>query len=110
MTTAERQDCAHVCTTEVPPANWVGHLIPAARRTDKTAKHHSYSELSDFYDWSCSETDELLQCGSRHTDNPNGTPHLWNVHLQKEIDQRHWSVTVHAVTDDFGWLVEVPTC
>lgn len=110
MTTAERQDCAHVCTTEVPPANWVGNLIPAARRYDKCAAHQSIAELSDHYAWRTHDADASTQYGNRHQNIRGNTPHLWNVRLEKGTDQRIWRTTIHAVMDDFGWLVEVPTC
>jgi hypothetical protein len=110
MTTAERQHCAHVCTTEVPPANWVGNLIPASRRYDNTAAHQSIAELSDHYAWRTSHADASTQYGNRHQNYQGNTPHLWDVNLKKEEDHRCWRTTIHAVMDDFGWLVEVPTC
>lgn len=114
MTTAWRPPLsAHVCTPQIndtPPNNWVGHLIPAAKRYDSTAKIHNSANCSDFFSWKTQPHDGLPQCGERHQGKNNGTPHLWNCHLAQRSGRHIWRATCHAVTDDFGWLVEVPAC
>ena len=110
MTTAETKDCAHVCTTEVPPANWVGNLIPAARRYDATADKHGLKHYSDDLFWRISPDDNFWQHGERHSGQYTGRAHLWLLHLRQKIGQHIWHTNVCAITDDFGWLVEVPTC
>lgn len=140
MTTAERQDCAHVCTTQLihasgyidplngldntrrfwpvdqqqiddtPPVNWVGHLIPAAKRYDATATEHDLNKFSDDYFWRTTFYDPHWQLGHRHAGVKRDAPHCWIVHLRQQIGRITWSTEVHAATDDFGWLVEVPAC
>lgn len=95
---------------DTPPSNWVGHLIPAAKRYDSSADIHNSPGLSDFYCWKEQPNDELFQCGERHQGKRGGTAHLWTCHLAQRSGRHIWRATCHAVTDDFGWLVEVPTC
>ena len=95
---------------DTPPSNWVGHLVPAAKHYDSSADIHNTPGLSDFYCWKEQPKDELFQCGERHQGKRSGTPHLWTCHLAQRSGRHIWRATCHAVTDDFGWLVEVPTC
>jgi hypothetical protein len=107
MTIAERKDCAHVCTTEVPPANWVGNLSNQGRCTDVTAKHTHSAILSDFYGWATNPSESAAHSASRHeTDDARH----FSVRISQMLQGRRWVTTTQAVMDDFGWLVEVPTC
>lgn len=95
---------------DTPPSNWVGHLVPAAKHYDSSADIHNTPGLSDFYCWKEQPKDELFQCGERHQGKRSGTPHLWTCHLAQRSGRHIWRAICHAVTDDFGWLVEVPEC
>lgn len=90
---------AHVCTQQIndtPPSNWVGHLIPAAKRYDSTAEDHNTLCAGDFYCWETQPGDDLFQCGWRHEGKRSGTPHLWNCHLAQRSGRHIWRSTEPA--------------
>lgn len=99
-----------VVHAETPPANWPGQLpvlLPPVERThDSLARYHDYPPLA----------------GSLHCKSFCGTVHFaarrhypetgkWDCTEYRLDEQgREWARVFYAVTDDHGWLVEVPTC
>lgn len=94
---------------DTPPTNWVGHLI-GNMRCKCLCPSYSATQMHDYFvyatgavahgsagRWSTRSSD--FKCSAR-----------WDVRLSKTVDGRTWSTCVAAITDDFGWLVEVPTC
>ena len=97
--------------TEAPPVNWPGQsaglLGPVGRTHDATADFHQSRGLSDRYHY---ETDDgrLAATARRHIDKKSKK---WDCYLYiRDITGAEWSRNFPAVTDDFGWLVEVPAC
>lgn len=97
--------------TNTPPANWPGQhlrMLPAIQRThDATADLHQSRSLSDCYHY---ETDDgrLAAAAQRHV---NKKGHKWTCWLFiRDNAGAEWVRDFPAVTDDFGWLVEVPAC
>lgn len=92
------------------PANWPGqlpiHLAPLPRSEDKTAAIR-YPALADWYRYQPHGNGGNCWA-NRHDHSQNR--HLWFAH-EVRVDQlgREWTRSFAAVTDDFGWLVEVPT-
>lgn len=96
---------------DTSPCNWVGHITDGKRCSDGSAHYHHERSFSGFYAWRDSQTGVTVHSGERHAYHDiYGHPNLWLVRISEAFKGRTWETTVRAVTDDFGWLVEVPTC
>lgn len=94
-----------------PPRNWPGQsgsfLHPIGRTHDATAELHQSGHASDFHHY---ETDDgrLAAAAYRHD---NKHRQKWTCWLFiRDSSGAEWNRDFPAVTDDFGWLVEVPAC
>ncbi|MDH0049651.1 hypothetical protein [Comamonas terrigena] len=97
-------------TEDVPrnlPGQFGGFLRPIGRTHDTTADLHQSRSLSDCYHY---ETDDgrLAAAAHRHA---NKKGQKWTCWLFiRDYTGAEWVRDFPAVTDDFGWLVEVPAC
>lgn len=97
--------------TNMPPANWPGHrsitLPPLARTHDATAELHRSRAASDYYHYETADR-RLAASAYRHDSQHHQKWHCW-LYIRDNTGAE-WSRNFPAVTDDFGWLVEVPAC
>ncbi len=94
-----------------PPANWPGkHLrvLDAIQRThDATADPHSHAIFADSYQYHTRDG-QCVSIAHRHN---NDLASKWECSLSiHDTTGAKWWRNFPAVTDDFGWLVEVPAC
>nr|WP_315540146.1 hypothetical protein [uncultured Comamonas sp.] len=94
-----------------PPTNWPGQrfkeLPPIPRTHDATAELHQSHSLSDCYHY---ETDDGLLAAAAHRHDSKHRQ-KWTCWLFiRDSSGAEWNRDFPAVTDDFGWLVEVPAC
>ena len=100
-----------VFPTEAVPHNWPGQhlrMLPALQRThDASADHHDIATLSDSYQYHTRDG-QCVSIAHRH----NGDlASKWSCSLSiHDTTEAKWWREFPAVTDDFGWLVEVPAC
>lgn len=91
----------------LPPEDWVGNIVPWTPCRDEDAKCWNDPLRADFYAYvdAYGRTQHNAQ---RHAHGYPSTPSLWNVTVRRVANGRRWELRLKAVTDDFGWLVEVP--
>lgn len=95
----------------MPPANWPGQhlrILPSIPRThDASADHHDKAHLSDSYQY-YTRDGQCVAIAHRHS---GDLASKWGCSLSiHDITGAKWWREFQAVTDDFGWLVEVPAC
>lgn len=100
-----------VVRTEAVPHNWpgqsIGFLGHVERTHDATADLHQSRSLSDCYHYETNDG-RLAAAAHRHA---NKKAHKWTCWLYiRDNTGAEWVRDFLAVTDDFGWLVEVPAC
>lgn len=94
-----------------PPSNWPGQhlrILPSTPRTyDATAVHHDCGVMSDGYVYRTRDG-QCVAVAHRHNCE---VAHKWECSLfSHDRTGAQWRREFTAVTDDFGWLVEVPAC
>lgn len=96
---------------ERPPTNWPGQhttlLPPVGRTYDVTAEFHQSRNTSDYYHYQTA-SGRLAAAASRHNSKRRSKWDCWL--FISDNTGAEWSRSFAAVTDDFGWLVEVPAC
>lgn len=98
---------AHVCTPHAPPCNWVGNIIRGTRCQDADAKYWNDPIHADFIEY-VDAHGRSMHNAQRHSLSYPYTPELWSLTVRQVANGRQWETRLKAVTDDFGWLVEVP--
>ena len=98
---------AHVCTHTAPPSNWVGNIVPGTRCQDGTAEHWDDSHLAGFFQYVDAE-ERTMGTATRHSHLEPKSWGRWSIVLDQFVNGRRWATHTYGVTDDFGWLVEVP--
>lgn len=98
--------------SESPPTNWAGQhpvvLLPTPRTTDHLARRFNDVQLSDCYHLR-NDAATIQHAAYRHRYGIRKG--IWDcTEYRYDAQGRDWTRTYAAVTDDFGWLVEVPTC
>ncbi len=95
----------------MPPANWPGQrlrILRSVERThDATAHLHDAPQLSDHYYYRTYDG-HTIAVARRHS-GEDSRKWLCLLFLQDQAGAE-WVRELAAVTDDFGWLVEVPAC
>lgn len=112
-TLASLTTSAHVCTTSTPPPGVPGLLTavlhPAARAQDYARSDENTMLL-------LAEDDFLTFYGTRHPSAwerryLNYPGHKWHcTEYRRDADDKTWKRDFYCVTNDHGWLVEVPKC
>ena len=100
-----------VVGAEAAPHNWPGQhsrMLPAIPRThDASADYHDKAHLSDSYQY-LTRDGQCVAMAHRHS---GDLASKWGCSLSiHDITGAKWWREFQAVTDDFGWLVEVPAC
>lgn len=94
-----------------PPANWPGQrakfLASVGHTYDASADHHDKENLSDSYQY-YTRDGLCVAIAYRHS---GDLASKWECSLSiYDTTGAKWWRNFPAVTDDFGWLVEVPAC
>lgn len=90
-----------------PPENWVGNIVPGTRCSDVTANYWNDPYLSDVIQYE-DEENRTICYANRHQHVDPKIRGRWRISLRQFNHGRRWETETQAVTDDFGWLVEVP--
>ncbi|WP_272971059.1 hypothetical protein [Comamonas terrigena] len=96
--------------TEAPP-NWPGQylrVLDAIQRThDATADRHNHAIFADSYQYHTRDG-QCVAIAHRHS---GDLASKWECRLSiHDTTGAKWYRNFPAITDDFGWLVEVPAC
>ncbi|MDH0362814.1 hypothetical protein [Comamonas aquatica] len=89
---------------DTPPSNWVGHLMDGARCTASLKPHLFDADYQIYAD----NNGDVHTTVARHDHRKK--PGAYQVYIIKNTSGHTWHTWLRAVADDFGWLVEVPTC
>ena len=97
--------------TEAIPDNWPGQhlrMLPSIPRThDANAALHQHRTVSDMHHYT-TDDGRVAAAAYRHD---NKHRQKWTCWLFiRDSSGAEWNRDFPAVTDDFGWLVEVPAC
>lgn len=102
-----------VVGAEIPPHNSPGqhtrYLFPTPRTQDTTAELHAEPWASNWYALK-DEQGRLRFTGTRHAGHRRALGRWLCIEYRYDIAGGEWTRELIAVTDDFGWLVEVPAC